>query len=87
MSNVATTRMSSRGQVVIPEAVRDKLGLGAGTQFVVTGEGDVVVLKKLNPPSMADFDEIIATARRQARAAGLTKAQVRAAIRKARQRR
>lgn len=87
MPNVATTRMSSRGQVVIPEAVRDKLGLGAGTQFVVTGEGDVVVLKKLNPPSMADFDEIIATARRQARAAGLTKAQVRAAIRKARQRR
>jgi AbrB family looped-hinge helix DNA binding protein len=87
MPSVATTRMSSRGQVVIPEAVRDKLGLGAGTQFVVTGEGDVVVLKKLNPPSMADFDEIIATARRQARAAGLTKAQVRAAIRKARQRR
>jgi len=87
MPNVATTRMSSRGQVVIPEAVRDKLGLGAGTQFVVTGEGDVVVLKKLNPPSMAEFDEIIATARRQARAAGLTKAQVRAAIRKARQRR
>lgn len=87
MPSVATTRMSSRGQVVIPEAVRDKLGLGAGTQFVVTGEGDVVVLKKLNPPSMADFDEIIATARRQARAARLTKAQVRAAIRKARQRR
>lgn len=72
---------------MIPEAVRDRLGLGAGTQFVVTGEGDVVVLKKLNPPSMADFDEIIATARRQARTAGLTKAHVRTAIRKTRQHR
>jgi AbrB family looped-hinge helix DNA binding protein len=79
--------MSSRGQVVIPEAVRDKLGLGVGTRFVVTGEGDVVVLKKLNPPSMAEFDEIIATARRQARAAGLTKGQVRTAVRKVRRRR
>ena len=87
MPTAATTKMSSRGQVVIPEAVRDKLGLGAGTRFVVTGEGDVVVLKKLNPPSMAEFDEIIATARRQARAAGLTKAHVRTAVRKVRQRR
>lgn len=87
MSTAATTKMSSRGQVVIPEAVRDKLGLSAGTRFIVTGEGDVVVLKKLNPPSMAEFDEIIATARRQARAAGLTKTHVRAAVRKIRQRR
>ncbi|HEY8207390.1 MAG TPA: AbrB/MazE/SpoVT family DNA-binding domain-containing protein [Myxococcaceae bacterium] len=87
MSTAATTKMSSRGQVVIPEAVRDKLGLGVGTRFVVTGEGDVVVLKKLNPPSMAEFDEIIATARRQARAAGLTKGQVRTAVRKVRRRR
>ena len=87
MPTAATTKMSSRGQVVIPEAVREKLGLGAGTRFVVTGEGDVVVLKKLNPPSMAEFDEIIATARRQARAAGLTKANVRAAIRKVRRHR
>ena len=85
--SAATTKMSSRGQVVIPEAVRDRLGLRAGTRFVVTGEGDVVVLKKLSPPSMAEFDEIIATARRQARAAGLTKDHVRAAVRKTRRRR
>ena len=54
---------------------------------VVTGQGDVVVLKKLNAPSMAEFDAMIATARRQARASGLRKADVRAAVRKARRRR
>jgi len=63
------------------------VGLGAGTRFVVTGEGDVVVLKKLNPPSMAEFEEIIATARRQARAVGLTKSHVPTAVRIVRQRR
>ncbi len=87
MSRVATTKMSSKGQVVIPEAVREQLDLGAGTQFVVTGEGDVVVLKRLTPPSMAELDALVERARKQARAAGLTRADLRAATRRARRRR
>jgi len=47
----ATTKMSSKGQVVIPEEVRDALGLKAGSKFVVVGEGDVVILKVITPPS------------------------------------
>ena len=35
MSTLATTKMSSRGQVVIPEAVRNEMGLKAGDEFVV----------------------------------------------------
>lgn len=81
MKRVATTRMSSKGQVVIPEEVRKALGLETGAQFVVVGEGDVVVLKKVQPPSMADFDEILQEARRQARLAGMKRADVAAAIR------
>lgn len=54
MSKVATTKMSSKGQVVIPEEVRRALDLSAGSQFVVIGEGDVVILKKISPPSMAE---------------------------------
>ena len=34
MPNVATTRMSSKGQVVIPEDIRKQLKLKAGSQFV-----------------------------------------------------
>ena len=30
MSTLTTTKMSSRGQVVIPEAVRNEMGLKAG---------------------------------------------------------
>ena len=45
MSTIATTKLSSKGQVVIPELIRKKLGLEPGTEFVVLGDKDVVVLK------------------------------------------
>lgn len=81
MKRVATTKMSSKGQVVIPEEVRTALGLETGAQFVVVGEGDVVVLKKVTPPSLSDFDDIVQEARRQARQAGMKRTDVAAAIR------
>jgi AbrB family looped-hinge helix DNA binding protein len=62
-----TTRMSSKGQVVIPEEIRHRLGLTAGPQFVVIGSDGVVSLKTLTPPTMSDFDEFVG----QARKAGL----------------
>ena len=86
MSSIATTKMSSRGQVVIPEVVRHKLGFETGTRFIVSGEGDVIVLKRLNPPSMDEFDAIVARARKQARTTGLRETHVRTAIRKVRRR-
>ncbi|MBM4043044.1 MAG: AbrB/MazE/SpoVT family DNA-binding domain-containing protein [Planctomycetes bacterium] len=87
MSVVATTHMSSRGQVVIPEAVRKRLGLKEGAQFVVLGRKDVVVLKALGPPSMAEFDDLIAEARRQAGRAGIKRSETAAAIARVRGRR
>ena len=77
----ATTKMSSKGQVVIPEEVRNALCLKTGSKFVVVGEGDVVILKMINPPLMSDFDDIIQEARRQARQAGMKRSDVTAALR------
>ena len=80
MGSVSTTRMSSKGQVVIPEDVRKRLQLAAGTQFIVLGEDDVVILKMVRPPSMGDFDRLVKKARKQARAAGLKRSDVSAAV-------
>ena len=80
MPTSATTKMSSKGQVVIPEEVRNALGLKAGSKFVVVGEGDVVILKVVTPPSMSDFDDIIQEARRLARQAGMKRSDVTAAL-------
>ena len=48
MANISTTKMSSKDQVVIPEAIRKKLGLKSGDQFIVTGNKDVVILKSIS---------------------------------------
>ena len=55
MTKPATTKMSSKGQVVIPEEIREQLGLKPGVQFVVVGSRDVVILKAIAPPSMEDL--------------------------------
>ncbi len=80
MATLATTKMSSKGQVVIPDEVRKRLNLKAGVQFVVVGENDVVILKAITPPSMDEFDGLIADASRKAKAAGLKKADIQDAI-------
>jgi len=84
MTNVATTKMSSKGQVVIPEDIRKRLNLQTGTQFVVVGDKDVVILKCITPPSLEDFDSLIADARRKGKQAGLKKADIKEEILKVR---
>jgi AbrB family looped-hinge helix DNA binding protein len=84
MANVSTTKMSSKGQVVIPENIRKQLNLKAGAQFVVVGEKDVVILKNISPPSLDEFDALIADARRKGKQAGLKKSDIKDAILKAR---
>jgi AbrB family looped-hinge helix DNA binding protein len=84
MAHIATTRMSSKGQVVIPEEIRKRLKLRKGSQFVVVSEKDVVILKAITPPSMDEFDVLIADARKKANEAGMKRSDIGAAIAKAR---
>jgi len=58
--------MSSKGQVVIPEEIRERLGLQPGVRFVVVGRRDVVILKAISPPSMDAFEDLIREARKKA---------------------
>ena len=87
MSNVATTKLSSKGQVVIPEDVREELGLEPGAQFIVMGEGDVVILKKIEAPDRREFLALAAKVRGQARRAGMKRSDVKKAVRASRRRR
>jgi AbrB family looped-hinge helix DNA binding protein len=87
MPKPSTTKMSSKGQVVIPEEIRQRLGLKPGVQFIVVGDRDVVILKAIAPPSMGDFDDLVAEARRQARKAKMTRRDVARAVSETRKRR
>ena len=84
MDTLSTTRMSSKGQIVIPEAIRKKLNIQPGAQFIVVGEDDVVILKAITAPNMESFDKLIKEARQQAKIAGLKRKDIADAISKAR---
>jgi len=84
MADLATTKMSSKGQVVIPESIRKRLKLKTGSQFVVVGDNDVVILKAIASPSLAEFDSLILEARRQGKQSGIKKSDIAAAIKKVR---
>jgi len=85
MSVIETTKMSSKGQVVIPENIRKKLGLKTGTQFVVVGDKDVVILKSISTPSMSEFDQLIKKAKKQAKEAGLQESEIKDFLAQARE--
>jgi AbrB family looped-hinge helix DNA binding protein len=84
METLSTTRMSSKGQIVIPEAIRKRLNLKEGAQFIVVGEGDVVVLKAITVPNMDSFDGLIKEARGQAKRAGLKREEIDRSVSKTR---
>ncbi len=49
--NVEMIRMSSKGQIVIPQDIRQYVSAGEGTAFAVIGSKDTIVLKKIEMPS------------------------------------
>ncbi len=55
---IEVTSISSRGQIVIPQNLRKKLGFEEGDKFAVVGEGDTIVLKKLNV-SFKNIDKLV----------------------------
>lgn len=46
---MAKTRLSSKGQVIIPKAVRDRQGWRPGVELEVEDRGDGVVLRRPKP--------------------------------------
>lgn len=84
MADAATTTLSSKGQVVIPEEIRDRLGLKTGAQFVVLGDKDVVIFKVLQPPASRDFATLVREARKVAKRTGMRRGDVPKAVAKAR---
>ncbi|HIH38172.1 AbrB/MazE/SpoVT family DNA-binding domain-containing protein [Candidatus Woesearchaeota archaeon] len=84
MEKLEITSMSSRGQVVIPVDIREQLGLKEGEKFVVVGEDDTVILKKVTMPSFKNFEKLIQRTQQFAKGRGITETDVENAIKRAR---
>lgn len=52
---IETIKMSSKGQVVIPQNIRSGMHAVEGTMFAVVGSDDTIILKKIQTPSKEEI--------------------------------
>jgi AbrB family looped-hinge helix DNA binding protein len=63
--DVETVRISSKGQIVIPQNIREALGMDEGDVLAVTSINDKIVLTKIEIPDREDLiREITALSKR-----------------------
>lgn len=86
--DVETTKMSSKGQIVIPQDIREELNADEGTVFAVIGSNDTIILKKLEKPSKEDLiknlEKIAKEGRKRAEKLGIKESDVSEIIHKLR---
>ncbi|OYT53059.1 MAG: AbrB family transcriptional regulator [Candidatus Altiarchaeales archaeon ex4484_2] len=78
--NVELTRISGKGQLVIPQEIRKQLKIKKGTRFAVYGQDDTVILKKIQLPTLEDFNQLTRKTSEIARKKGITKKDIDKAI-------
>lgn len=76
LSDISTTKMTSKGQVVIPEEIREYLHLESGVKFVVMATDDSIIFKKIDPIPEKDIKALLKVSRGLAKKHGLTKADI-----------
>lgn len=81
MPEIATTKMSSKGQIVIPDKIRELLHLKQGTEFVVLSSEGTVILKPIFP---SDFSSTLNQAKKEAKKARITESALKKTIKAAR---
>ena len=59
MSEIETTTTSPKGQVVIPQSIRDSLGIQPGTKFAVYGKKDTIIFRRISLPTKEDFEKLV----------------------------
>ena len=80
MNAVETACLSSKGQIVIPNSIRNDLKVGTGSKFAVISDGHNILLKPIERPKKEEFDALIRRSRAYTRRAGLKKSDVTKAI-------
>ena len=80
MENIDFTRLSSKGQIVVPRRIRERLRLADGEIFLIFGTDDTLVLKRVQKTSVPEFNTLLAQSRKLAKEKGLTKKDLERAI-------
>jgi len=77
---VETIKMSSKGQIVIPQRLRDEMRVHEGSVFAVVGSKDSLILKKIETPSkeqlIKEIEKIAKEGRKRAEKLGIKESDV-----------
>ncbi len=66
------TVVSSKGQVVIPQSIRKKMGIGPKTKLLIYGYGEAVIMKKFDVPDvLKDLERIYRNVDEKAKKLGI----------------
>ncbi len=66
------TRLSSKGQIVIPRRIRENLKLEDGTPFMVMTQDGTICLRKIDMPKAKSWDEAVKPFREAAKKSGFS---------------
>jgi len=81
-------KMSSKGQIVIPQNIRGEISATEGTIFAVVSAKDSIVLKKISVPSkdelISDLKEIAKQGKKRLESKGVKEADIPDLVYKAR---
>jgi len=75
---MGTTRLSTKGQIILPKNIRTSRAWGPGTEFTVEETGDGIILRPAARFPETSIDEVVGCLRSRRKAATL--AQMDAAI-------
>ena len=87
---VEMVKMSSKGQIVIPQEIRTEICASEGTVFAVISGRDSIVLKKIATPSkeelICELKEIAKEGRKRLEAKGIKEEDISGIVEKSRKR-
>ena len=80
------TALSSKGQIVLPKAIRDCLNIDSGAKLMVISDGESILLKPIPVPDISEFKNLMDAAAEWAGQVGLTEDDITDAIKTVRKR-
>ena len=81
MAETTVTKISTKGQVVIPQNLREEMRIKPSDEFLIYGEKDTILMKKIEKSSLkGDFYALTKRLQKEAKKRGITRKDVKEAI-------
>ena len=83
---VAITKISSKGQIVIPQEIREKMHLEEGNLLIISENNNSINMKKIELPKVKSWKEVVRPFREAAKKSNFTKEDLNKLIKEAKMR-